>query len=90
MGGSAPRPRGTPTAGADGARSRPGSACQILRNPSEAVAPSLDYVERVNRVLDHVRRHLDEPLRQLGTYKVAVRVAPEMISEVTVAVEPKG
>ncbi|HKZ91994.1 MAG TPA: 50S ribosomal L9 C-terminal domain-containing protein, partial [Candidatus Limnocylindrales bacterium] len=40
--------------------------------------------------VDRHRIDLEEPLRQLGTYKVAIRVAPEMISEVTVAVEPKG
>ena len=33
---------------------------------------------------------LDEPLRLLGTYKVAIRVGPEMTPEVTVEVEPKG
>jgi ribosomal protein L9 len=33
---------------------------------------------------------LDEPLKSLGTYKVAIRVYPGMTPEVTVAVEPTG
>jgi large subunit ribosomal protein L9 len=49
-----------------------------------------DALARRGIEVDRHRIDLDEPLRQLGTYKVAVRVAPEMISEVTVAVEPKG
>ena len=49
-----------------------------------------DALARRGIEIDRHRIDLDEPLRQLGTYKVAIRVAPEMISEVTVAVEPKG
>ena len=49
-----------------------------------------DALARRGIVVDRHRIDLDEPLRQLGTYKVAIRVAPEMVSEVTVAVEPKG
>ena len=33
---------------------------------------------------------LDEPLKQLGTYKVQVKVAAHLIAEVTVTVEPKS
>jgi large subunit ribosomal protein L9 len=49
-----------------------------------------DALARRGIEVDRHRIDLDEPLRQLGTYKVAIRVAPEMVSEVTVAVEPKG
>jgi large subunit ribosomal protein L9 len=49
-----------------------------------------DALARRGIEIDRHRIDLDEPLRQLGTYKVAIRVAPEMVSEVTVAVEPKG
>ena len=33
---------------------------------------------------------LDEPLKQLGSYKVQVKVAPHLVSEVTVVIEPKA
>ena len=49
-----------------------------------------DALARRGIDIDRHRIDLEEPLRQLGTYKVAIRVAPEMTSEVTVAVEPKG
>jgi large subunit ribosomal protein L9 len=49
-----------------------------------------DALARRGIDVDRHRIDLDEPLRQLGTYKVAIRVAAEMVSEVTVAVEPKG
>ena len=49
-----------------------------------------DALARRGIEVDRHRIDLEEPLRQLGTYKVAIRVAPEMVSEVTVAVEPKG
>ena len=41
----------------------------------------------------NVDRHkvdLEEPLKALGTYKVAVKVFPGLVPEVTVVVEPKG
>ena len=41
--------------------------------------------------VDRHRIELEEPLKQLGTYKVAVRVHPGLDpAEVTVVVEPKG
>ena len=40
--------------------------------------------------VDRHKVDLDEPLRTLGTYKVAVRVHAGLTPEVTVAVEPKG
>jgi large subunit ribosomal protein L9 len=49
-----------------------------------------DALARRGIEVDRHRIDLEEPLRHLGTYKVAVRVAPEMVSEVTIAVEPKG
>jgi AraC family transcriptional regulator len=43
-----------------------------LRNPGkDAAAPPVDYVERVNPVLDHVVRHLDRPLRLPDLAQVA-------------------
>ena len=41
-------------------------------------------------VVDRHKIELDEPLKSLGTYKVAVKVYQGMTSEVTVVVEPKG
>ena len=49
-----------------------------------------DALARRGIEVDRHRIDLDEPLRQLGTYKVAIRVAADMTPEVTVAVEPKG
>jgi large subunit ribosomal protein L9 len=49
-----------------------------------------DALARRGIVVDRHRIDLDEPLRQLGTYKVAIRVMSGMTPEVTVAVEPKG
>lgn len=40
--------------------------------------------------VDRHKVDLDEPLKMLGTYKVAVRVFAGMTPEVTVIVEPKG
>ncbi len=33
---------------------------------------------------------LDEPLKQLGSYKVQIKVAAHLVAELTVVVEPKG
>jgi large subunit ribosomal protein L9 len=41
-------------------------------------------------LVDRHKVELDEPLKSLGTYKVAVKVFAGMTSEVTVVVEPKG
>jgi large subunit ribosomal protein L9 len=52
-----------------------------------------DIADALARRGINVDRHkvdLDEPLKSLGTYKVAIRVFPGMTPEVTVAVEPKG
>jgi large subunit ribosomal protein L9 len=40
--------------------------------------------------VDRHKVDLDEPLKTLGTYKVAVKVASGLTPEVTVIVEPKG
>ena len=40
--------------------------------------------------IDRHKIDLEEPLKSLGTYKVAVKVYSGMTSEVTVVVEPKG
>jgi large subunit ribosomal protein L9 len=52
-----------------------------------------DIAEALGRRGIDVDRHkvdLEEPLKLLGTYKVAVKVFPGMTPEVTVVVEPKG
>jgi large subunit ribosomal protein L9 len=52
-----------------------------------------DIADALGRRGINVDRHkvdLDEPLKTLGTYKVAVRVFPGLTPEVTIAVEPKG
>ena len=52
-----------------------------------------DIADALARRGINVDRHkvdLEEPLKSLGTYKVAIRVYPGMTPEVTVAVEPKG
>ena len=41
-------------------------------------------------VVDRHKVELDEPLKSLGTYKVAIKVFSGMTPEVTVVVEPKG
>jgi large subunit ribosomal protein L9 len=40
--------------------------------------------------IDRHKVDLDEPLKSLGTYKVAIKVAAGLTPEVTVVVEPKG
>ena len=40
--------------------------------------------------IDRHKVDLDEPLKSLGTYKVAIKVAAGLMPEVTVVVEPKG
>jgi large subunit ribosomal protein L9 len=49
-----------------------------------------DALARRGIVVDRHKVDLDEPLRSLGTYKVAVKVLSGMTAEVTVIVEPKG
>ncbi len=52
-----------------------------------------DIADALARRGINVDRHkvdLDEPLKSLGTYKVAVKVYAGMSAEVTVQVEPKG
>ena len=49
-----------------------------------------DALGRRGIVVDRHKVDLTEPLKTLGTYKVAVRVFPGLTPEVTVAVEPKG
>ena len=41
-------------------------------------------------VVDRHKIELDEPLKSLGTYKVAIKVFSGMAPEVTGVVEPKG
>jgi large subunit ribosomal protein L9 len=52
-----------------------------------------DIADALGRRGIEVDRHkidLEEPLKSLGTYKVAIKVLAGMTSEVTVIVEPKG
>ena len=52
-----------------------------------------EIAEALERRGINVEKHqvlLDEPLKQLGTYKVQVKVAAHLIAEVTVTVEPKS
>jgi large subunit ribosomal protein L9 len=49
-----------------------------------------DALGRRGIVVDRHKIELDEPLKALGTYKVAVKVYTGMTPEVTVVVEPKG
>jgi large subunit ribosomal protein L9 len=54
---------------------------------------SKDIADALGRRGIDVDRHkidLEEPLKSLGTYKVAIKVASGMTPEVTVVVEPKG
>jgi large subunit ribosomal protein L9 len=49
-----------------------------------------DALARRGIEVDRHKVDLDEPLKTLGTYKVAVRVFQGLSPEVTVVVEPKG
>lgn len=49
-----------------------------------------DALARRGIEIDRHKVDLEEPLKTLGTYKVAIRVYPGLTPEVTVAVEPKG
>lgn len=49
-----------------------------------------DALGRRGIVVDRHKIDLDEPLKSLGTYKVAIKVLPGIVSEVTIIVEPKG
>ncbi len=52
-----------------------------------------EIAEALERRGISVEKHqvlLDEPLKQLGTYKVQVKVAAHLVAEVTVTVEAKG
>ena len=49
-----------------------------------------DALARRGIEIDRHKIELDEPLKTLGTYKVAIKVYTGMTSEVTIVVEPKG
>ncbi len=49
-----------------------------------------DALGRRGIVVDRHKVDLPDPLKTLGTYKVAIKVYPGMTPEVTVVVEPKG
>jgi large subunit ribosomal protein L9 len=49
-----------------------------------------DALGRRGIVVDRHKIELEDPIRALGTYKVAIRVYPGLTPEVTVVVEPKG
>ncbi len=49
-----------------------------------------DALGRRGITVDKHKIELDEPLKSLGTYKVAIKVLSGVVSEVTIVVEPKG
>ena len=49
-----------------------------------------DALARRGITVDRHKVELPDPLKSLGTYKVAVKVYPGMTPEVTIVVEPKG
>jgi large subunit ribosomal protein L9 len=49
-----------------------------------------DALGRRGITVDRHKIELDEPLKSLGTYKVAIKVFQGMTPEVTIVVEPKG
>jgi large subunit ribosomal protein L9 len=49
-----------------------------------------DALARRGIEIDRHKIELDEPLKTLGTYKIAIKVYSGMTPEVTVVVEPKG
>src|SRR5207245_4657064 len=49
-----------------------------------------DALARRGIEVDRHKIDLEEPLKSLGTYKVAVKVSSGLAPEVTVVVEPKG
>ena len=52
-----------------------------------------DIAEALGRrgiVIDKHKIDLEQPIKSLGTYKVAIKVMSGMTSEVTIVVEPKG
>jgi large subunit ribosomal protein L9 len=49
-----------------------------------------DALARRGITVDKHKIDLDEPLKSLGTYKVAIKVFAGMTPEVTIVVEPKG
>ena len=49
-----------------------------------------DALARRGIEVDRHKIELDEPLKSLGTYKVAIKVFSGMTPEVTIVVEPKG
>jgi large subunit ribosomal protein L9 len=49
-----------------------------------------DALGRRGITVDRHKIDLDEPLKALGTYKVAIKVFTGMTAEVTIVVEPKG
>ena len=60
---------------------------------SSTTLTSKDIADALARRGIDVDRHkidLEEPLKSLGTYKVAIKVFQGMTPEVTVVVEPKG
>ena len=49
-----------------------------------------DALGRRGIMVDKHKIELEQPLKSLGTYKVAIKVYAGMTSEVTIVVEPKG
>ncbi len=49
-----------------------------------------DALGRRGITVDRHKVDLEEPLKSLGTYKVAIKVSSGLAPEVTIVVEPKG
>ena len=63
---------------------------RLLPSQAPRQAPPASALGRRGINVDRHKIDLDEPLKMLGTYKVAIRVFPGLTPEVTIAVEPKG
>jgi hypothetical protein len=61
-----------------------------IHNGSITTKDIADALARRGIEIDRHKIDLDEPLKSLGTYKVAIKVYSGLAPEVTIVVEPKG
>ena len=74
-------------------RNEPPRDCKRIGERHRRTASAAHIADALGRRGIEVDRHkieLDDPIRSLGTYKVAIKVLSGMAPEVTVIVEPKG
>jgi ribosomal protein L9 len=62
----------------------------VRRRGTGAGQRRLARLARRGITVDRHKVDLPDPLKSLGTYKVAIKVYPGMPPEVTIVVEPKG